>query len=124
MAFAQLAAPEVVAAEVAVAVPEVVVAEVVVPEVVVAAPEVAVAAPAAATEAPELTIQGRVSVVTGPDGAVQVIFINPADASHGYKVDLVNGEGSSLSDKDGMVVKATGTDANRLFTIQTLTVVE
>ena len=100
--------------------------------VVAPAADAAVAAPAAAVEAAvapaavaaaELTIQGEVSVVNGPDGALQMIFINPAEG-HGYKVDLVNGEGKTLADKDGKVVSATGVDANRLFTIQTIAVVE
>ena len=88
----------------------------------VAAPAAAVAAPVAAAE--EITVKGEVSVVNGPDGALMVIFINPADGTHGYKVDIVNGEGKTLADKDGKVVEATGVDANRLFTIQTITVVE
>ena len=105
--------------------------------VVAPAADAAVAAPVAAVEAPaaaaveaavaeaavELTIQGEVSVVNGPDGALQMIFINPAEG-HGYKVDLVNGEGKTLADKDGKVVSATGVDANRLFTISAITVVE
>ena len=89
---------------------------------VAAAVETAVAAVAA--PAGEITIKGEVSVVNGPDGALMVIFINPADGTHGYKVDIVNGEGKTLADKDGKIVEATGVDANRLFTIQTITVVE
>ena len=97
-------------------------------QIVAPAAEAAVEAPAAAVVAPataavELTIQGEVSVVNGPDGALQMIFINPAEG-HGYKVDLVNGEGKTLADKDGKVVSATGVDANRLFTIRAITVVE
>ena len=97
--------------------------------VVAPAADAAVAAPAAAVEAPaadaaaELTIRGEVSVVNGPDGALQMIFINPAEG-HGYKVDIANGEGKTLADKDGKVVSATGVDANRLFTIRTIAVVE
>ena len=82
----------------------------------------AVAAPAAAAPA-EITIQGEVSVVNGPDGALQMIFINPAEG-HGYKIDLVNGEGKTLADKDGTTVEAVGVDANRLFTIRAVTVPE
>ena len=75
--------------------------------------------------AEEITVKGEVSVVNGPDGALQAIYINPADPdSHGYKVDIVNGEGKTLADKDGKIVEAAGTDANRLFTIQSITVVE
>ena len=91
--------------------------------VAVAAPAAAVAAPVAAAE--EITVNGEVSVVNGPDGALQAIYINPADPdSHGYKVDIVNGEGKTLADKDGKVVSAVGTDANRLFTIKSITVAE
>ena len=99
------------------------------PEKPAAAVAPAVAAPAAAVEAPaadaaaELTIRGEVSVVNGPDGALQMIFINPAEG-HGYKVDIANGEGKTLADKDGKVVSATGVDANRLFTIRAITVAE
>ena len=95
------------------------------PAEAVAAPVVeAVAAPVAAV-AEEITVKGEVSVVNGPDGALQAIYINPADPeSHGYKVDLVNGEGKTLADKDGKIVEAVGTDANRLFTIKSITVVE
>ena len=82
----------------------------------------AVAAPAAAAPE-EITIQGEVSVVNGPDGALQMIFINPAEG-HGYKIDLVNGEGKTLADKDGKIVKATGVDANRLFNVSSVAVVE
>ena len=89
----------------------------------IAAPAAAVAAPVAAAE--EITVKGEVSVVNGPDGALQAVYINPADPeSHGYKVDVVNGEGKTLADKDGKIVEATGVDANRLFTIKTITVVE
>lgn len=89
----------------------------------IAAPAAAVAAPVAAAE--EITVKGEVSVVNGPDGALQAIYINPADPeSHGYKVDIVNGEGKTLADKDGKIVEAVGTDANRLFTIQSIAVVE
>jgi hypothetical protein len=97
------------------------------PAMVIEEPAMAVEVPAVAVEAPaaqELTIQGEVSVVNGPDGALQLIFINPADSLHGYKVDLVNGEGKTLAEMDGQVVEAVGVDANRLFTIHTLTVVE
>ena len=87
-----------------------------------AAPAAPAAAPAVAAPA-EITIQGEVSVVNGPDGALQMIFINPAEG-HGYKIDLVNGEGKTLADKNGKVVEATGVDANRLFTIATIAVVE
>ena len=89
----------------------------------VEAPVAAVAAPVAAAE--EITVKGEVSVVNGPDGALQAVYINPADPeSHGYKVDVVNGEGKTLADKDGKIVEAVGTDANRLFTIKSITVVE
>ena len=89
----------------------------------IAAPAAAVAAPVAAAE--EITVKGEVSVVNGPDGALQAVYINPADPeSHGYKVDVVNGEGKTLADKDGKIVEAVGTDANRLFTIQSIVVAE
>ena len=89
----------------------------------IAAPAAAVAAPVAAAE--EITVKGEVSVVNGPDGALQAVYINPADPeSHGYKVDIVNGEGKTLADKDGKIVEAVGTDANRLFTIQSIVVAE
>ena len=89
----------------------------------IAAPAAAVAAPVAAAE--EITVKGEVSVVNGPDGALQAIYINPADPdSHGYKVDIVNGEGKTLADKDGKIVEAVGTDANRLFTIKSIVVAE
>jgi hypothetical protein len=93
-----------------------------------AAPVAAVAAPAAAVAAPaaqDLTIKGKVSVVNGPDGMLQAIYINPADPeSHGYKVDIVNGEGKTLADKGGKTVEVTGVDANRLLNIKTVVVVE
>ena len=89
---------------------------------VAAAVETAVAAVAA--PAGEITIKGEVSVVNGPDGALQMIFINPADGTHGYKVDIVNGEGKTLADKDGKIVKATGVDVNRLFNVASVAVVE
>ena len=89
----------------------------------IAAPAAAVATPVAAAE--QITVKGEVSVVNGPDGALQAVYINPADPeSHGYKVDIVNGEGKTLADKDGKIVEAVGTDANRLFTIQSIAVVE
>ena len=88
-----------------------------------AAPTPAVAAPAEAAAPAEITIEGVVSVVPGPDGAAQLIFINPAEG-HGYKVDLVNGEGKTLADKNGKTVKVTGVDANRLLSIKSVTVVE
>ncbi|HAL91800.1 MAG TPA: hypothetical protein DCM68_02090 [Verrucomicrobia bacterium] len=101
------------------------------PTETVAAPAPAVAVPAAAVAAnvaavaQELTVKGKVSVVNGPDGALQAIYINPADPmSHGYKVDIVNGEGKTLADKHGKIVEAVGVDANRLFTIKTISVVE
>ena len=95
------------------------------PAAAVAAPAPAVAAPVAPVAAPagEITVKGKVSVVNGPDGALQMIFINPAEG-HGYKIDLVNGEGKTLADKDGKIVEAFGTDANRLFTIQSIVVAE
>lgn len=109
MSFAQVPAP----AE-AEAAPEA-------PAIAAEAPaEAPVAAPA---EAQEITIQGEVSVVNGPDGMLQAIYINPAEG-HGYKVDLVNGEGKTLADKDGTTVEAVGVDANRLFTIRAVTVPE
>ena len=80
---------------------------------------------AAAQQAGVITVKGEVSVVNGPDGALQAVYINPADPmAHGYKVDIVKGEGKTLADKDGKIVEATGVDANRLFTIATITVVE
>jgi hypothetical protein len=96
----------------------------------VAAPVVAAAATAvaavAAPAAQEITVKGKVSVVKEPDGAtLKLIFINPSEpGSHGYKVDIVNGEGKTLADKHGQIVEATGVDANRLFTIKTITVME
>ena len=93
------------------------------PVVPAAAPAPAIAAPATAPAPVEITIKGEVSVVKGPDGAVQVVFINPAEG-HGYKVDLVNGEGKTLADMDGKIVEATGVDANRLFNIKSVTVVQ
>lgn len=80
-------------------------------------------ATAAAPVAEELTIKGKVSVVTGPDGALQAIYINPREG-HGYKVDIVNGEGKTLADKAGKIVAATGVDVNRLFNVKTVAVVE
>ena len=97
------------------------------PAAAVAAPAPAVAAPVAPVAAPagEITVKGKVSVVNGPDGALQAVYINPADPmSHGYKVDIVNGEGKTLADKHGKIVEAKGVDANRLFTINAITVVE
>ena len=89
----------------------------------IAAPVAAVATPVAAAE--QITVKGEVSVVNGPDGALQAIYINPADPeSHGYKVDIVNGEGKTLADKDGKIVKATGVDVNRLFNVASVAVVE
>ena len=89
----------------------------------IAAPAAAVAAPVAAAE--QITVKGEVSVVNGPDGALQAVYINPADPeSHGYKVDVVNGEGKTLADKDGKIVEAVGTDATRLFTIKSIVVAE
>jgi hypothetical protein len=83
----------------------------------------AAAAPVAAPAAQELTLKGKVSVVKGPDGTLKFIFINPAEG-HGYKVDIMNGEGKTLADKHGKTVEAVGVDANRLFTIKTITVIE
>ena len=71
----------------------------------------------------EITVKGKVSVVTGADGALQAIYINPMD-SHGYKVDLVNGEGKALTDKGGKIVEVIGVDVNRLLNVKTITVVE
>jgi hypothetical protein len=91
----------------------------------IAAPVAAAAAPVAAPAAQELTLKGKVSVVNGPDGVLKFIFINPSEpGSHGYKVDLMNGEGKTLADKHGKIVEAVGVDANRLFTIKTVTVIE
>ena len=88
------------------------------------APAVQAAASAVeAAVAPEITVKGKVSVVSGADGAVQAIYINPMD-SHGYKVDLVNGEGKALADKGGKIVEVTGMDVNRLLNVKTITVVE
>jgi hypothetical protein len=98
-----------------------------VPAAPVAAPVAAVATAVAAVAAPagEIAVKGKVSVVNGPDGALQAIYINPADPmSHGYKVDIVNGEGKTLADKHGKIVDTVGVDANRLYTIKTITVVE
>ena len=96
-----------------------------------AAPAAAVETPAAAVTAPaaaapqEITVKGKVSVVNGTDGALQAIYINPADPmSHGYKVDLVNGEGKTLADKAGKIVEVIGVDANRLLNVKSVTVVE
>ena len=96
-----------------------------------AAPAAAVEAPAAAVAAPlaaaaqEITVKGKVSVVNGTDGALQAIYVNPADPmSHGYKVDLVNGEGKTLADKAGKIVEVIGVDANRLLNVKSVTVVE
>lgn len=118
------------------------VAPVAAPEAAVAAPAAPVAAPVAAVEAAaasvaasataaveaapqSLTVKGKVSVVNGPDGTLQAIYINPAEVgSHGYKVDIVNGIGKTLADKHGQTVEAVGVDANRLFTIATVTVVQ
>jgi hypothetical protein len=109
MAFAQApAAPAVAAVESAVE--------------AVAAP-VAAAASAVAAVAGQITVKGEVSVVNGPDGALQAVYLNPTEG-HGYKVDIVNGEGKTLADKDGKIVEAVGVDANRLFTIATVTVVQ
>ena len=79
--------------------------------------------PAAVPAAQEITIKGKVNVVKGEDGAVKFIFINPAEG-HGYKVDLVNGEGQTLADKAGKMVEVTGMDVNRALNVQTITVVE
>ena len=92
------------------------------PAAAVEAPVAAVAAPVAAT-APDITVKGEVSVVSGPDGALEAVYIHPAEG-HGYKVDIVNGEGKTLADKDGKTVEAVGVDANRLFNIKTIAVVE
>ena len=102
-----------------------------VPAEAVAAPAAAIEAPVAAVAAPvaavaeEITVKGEVSVAVGPDGALQGIYINPADPmSHGYKVDIVNGEGKTLADKDGKIVEVVGVDANRLLNVKSVTVVE
>ena len=88
------------------------------------APVAAVAAPVAAV-AEEITVKGEVSVVNGPDGALRAIYINPADpASHGYKVDIVNGEGKTLADKDGQIVEVVGVDANRLLNVKSVAAAE
>lgn len=85
---------------------------------------VAAAAPLESAPAPAvISVQGAVSVVNGPDGALQAIYINPAEG-HGYKVDILNGEGKTLADKDGQTVQATGIDADRLFNIQSVSVAE
>lgn len=80
------------------------------------------AAPIAAI-AQEITIKGRVSVVKELDGSVRAIYINP-EMGHGYKVDLQNGEGKTLADKHGKTVEATGVDANMLFNIRVVTVLD
>jgi len=90
----------------------------------VVSPAAPVVAAGATATAQEITIKGKVSVVNNPDGTLKLIFINPPAPEHGYKVDLVNGEGKSLADKHGKIVEASGVDANRLFTIKTITVVE
>ena len=87
----------------------------------------AVEAPVApvAAVAEEITVKGEVSVVNGPDGALQAIYVNPADpASHGYKVDIVNGEGKTLADKDGQIVEVVGVDANRLLNVKSVAAAE
>lgn len=89
----------------------------------VEAPVAAVATAVAAVAAQDITVKGKVSVINNPDGTLKLIFINPAEG-HGYKVDIVNGEGKTLADKQGKIVEAVGVDANRLFTIKTITVVE
>ena len=96
-------------------------AQVSAPAEAAAAPEAAVETPAAAAQ--DITVKGEVSVVKGADGALQAVYINPAEG-HGYKVDIVNGEGKTLADKDGKTVEAVGVDANRLFTIKTIAVME
>ena len=94
------------------------------PAAAVETPAAAVAAPAAAAPQ-EITVKGKVSVVNGTDGALQAIYINPADPmSHGYKVDLVNGEGKTLADKAGKIVEVIGVDANRLLNVKSVTVAE
>ncbi|MBU1909112.1 MAG: hypothetical protein KJ726_03605 [Verrucomicrobia bacterium] len=80
------------------------------------------AAPVAAT-AEEITIKGRVSVVKEMDGSVKAIYVNP-EMGHGYKVDLQNGEGKTLADKHGKTVEVTGVDANMLFNIRVITVLD
>ena len=81
------------------------------------------AAPVAAT-AQEITIKGRVKVwLKELDGSVLAIYINP-ETGHGYKVDLQNGEGKTLADKDGKTVEATGVDVNMMFNIRVLTVLD
>ena len=77
----------------------------------------------AAPAAQDVTVKGTVSVVNEADGALKAIYINPAEG-HGYKVDIVNGEGKTLADKNGKVVEVVGVDANKLFTIKSVTVAE
>ena len=101
----------------------------------VAAVESAVTEAAAATEsalekvatavegAQEMTLKGRVSVVKDVDGSVKAIYINP-EIGHGYKVDLQNGEGKTLADKQGKTVEVTGMDVNMLFQVKTVTVLD
>ncbi|MGD9780946.1 MAG: hypothetical protein AB7V14_02200 [Kiritimatiellia bacterium] len=88
----------------------------------IAAPVAEAAAPVVAA-AVEITVKGEVSVVNGADGALLAIYVNPTEG-HGYKIDIVNGEGKTLADKDGKTVEAVGVDANRLFTVKTIAVVE
>lgn len=71
----------------------------------------------------EITIVGRVSVVNNDDGTLKAIYINPAEG-HGYKVDLQAGEGKTLADKHGKTVEASGVDANRMFNIKTIKVLD
>jgi hypothetical protein len=126
-AAAPVAAPEAaVAAPVAPVAAPVAAVEAAAASVEAAAASVAASATAAVEAAPQsLTVKGKVSVVNGPDGMLQAIYINPAEVgSHGYKVDIVNGEGKTLADKNGQTVEAVGVDANRLFTIATVTVVQ
>jgi hypothetical protein len=82
---------------------------------------------AAATMPPahELTLKGRVGVLSGKEGAQMAIYLFPLEpGKQPSKVDLVNGIGKTLADQKGKVVEAIGVEANRLFTIKTVSVVE
>ncbi len=77
-----------------------------------------------AAAAAQTTIEGKVNVIKGDDGAVQAVIIYPAEG-HGYKVDLSNDAGKSLEDKGGQTVKATGVDNvdTKVFTVSSVEVV-
>ena len=83
----------------------------------------AVASAVETAVAGEITVKGKVSVVKDADGALQAIYINPEEG-HGYKIDTVNGDGKLLADKGGQIVEVKGVDANRLFNVKSISVVE